>query len=88
MSRDHRKCLTLRSKSFSVIVQDSYTKLVLTKSYGGVFFYMSMKLYWAAATHHVINGGHFSSDIIGHKVFQAGLWWWPTVLKDAWLYAK
>ena len=32
-------------------------------------------------------GGHFSGEITGRKIMQAGLWW-PFVLRDAHKYSK
>jgi hypothetical protein len=37
--------------------------------------------------HNGVAGGHYVGEVTARKVWQSGLWW-PTVLRDAHLFAK
>lgn len=44
-------------------------------------------LYILQEAHMAIDDGHFSGDLTAQKVLQSG-YWWPTLFKDASLFAK
>ena len=84
-SVDQRRKFSLKSRPFLVIAGALYRKGVDQIIRRCVPDFEQDAVLQKA--HSGISGGHFSRDITGKKVLQAGLWW-PTVLKDAHEYAK
>lgn len=84
-STDQRRKFALKSKPFLVIAGALYRKGV-DQIIRRCVDEEEQKLVLQEA-HQGVSGGHFSGEITGRKILQAGLWW-PTVLKDAHTFAK
>lgn len=85
LSKDKRKKLALKSRTFMVIAGVLYKRgidQVIRRCVPDFEQVIVLK-----EAHQGIAGGHFSGEVTGRKIFQAGLWW-PTVIKDAHNFAK
>ena len=85
LSKDQRKRLALRSHTFMMIVGQLYMMGIDQVMRRCVRPHEQEAVLREA--HQGVSGGHFSGDITSQKIFQVGLWW-PTVIKDAWRFAK
>lgn len=85
MSKDKRKRLALRSRTFLISAGVLYKRGIDQVIRRCVPDFEQAAVLREA--HQGIAGGHFSREVIGRKIFQAGLGW-PTVLKDAHDFAK
>lgn len=84
MSKDRKKKVSLR-RSFLFIIGVLYKRGIDQESQRCVLDFEKIVL--PKDSHQGIESGHFSSEIIGMKIFQGGLWW-PTMLKDAHEFVK
>ena len=85
LSNDQRKRFVLKRKPFLVIARalyrreaDQFIRKCAPKEEQKVVL---------QEAHESSSGGHFSGEITGRKILQAGLWW-PLLLKDAHTFAK
>ena len=85
MSVDQRRKFVLKSKPFLVIAGGLYRKGIDQIICRFVPDFEQSAVLQEA--HGGISGGHFSGDITEKKILQSGLWW-PTVLKDAHMFAR
>ena len=84
-TRDQRKRLALRSRTFMVIAGQLY-KMGIDQVMRRCVRPHEQEAVLAEA-HQGVCGGHFSGETTSRKIFQAGLWW-PTAIKDAYRTAK
>ena len=85
MGKERKKKIALRSRTFQVIAGVLYKRgidQVVKRCVPDFEQRIVLK-----EAHQGIAGGHFSREITGKKIFQAGIWW-PAVLKDAHEFAK
>lgn len=85
MSKDRKKKVALKSRTFQLIAGVLY-KRGIDQVVRRCVPDHEQKIVLQEA-HQGIAGGHFSGEITGKKIFQAGLWW-PTVLKNAHEFAR
>ena len=84
-STDERRKFVLKSKPILVIAGALYRKGIDQIIRRCVPEFEQIAILQEA--HEEISRGHFSGDITGKKILQAGLWW-PTVLKDSHEHAR
>ena len=81
-----RRALRLKSTSYQII-----NGVLFRKNYDGVFLRCleredATKVVKELHDHSV--GGHFSRDTTDHKILRAGIYYWPTLFKDAHNYTR
>jgi hypothetical protein len=86
LSKAERKRLGVRSRAFSLMNDNLYHQ-----SADGIICRHVVRQDERAEVlrecHSVVAGGHYAREVTARKVWQSGLWW-PTVLRDAHLFAK
>jgi hypothetical protein len=85
LTKAERKRLGVRSRAISLLNHNLYHK-----STDGVWrrvVRMDEQEEVLRECHSGVAGGHYAGDVTARKVWQSGLWW-PTVLRDAHLFAK
>jgi hypothetical protein len=85
LSKAERKRLGVCSRAFSLMNDSFYHK-----SADGVWRRVVRKDEQEDVLrecHSGVAGGHYAGEVMARKVWQSGLWW-PTVLRDAHLFAK
>jgi hypothetical protein len=85
LSKAERKRLGVRNQAFSLINDNLYHQLG-----DGIWrrvVCQDEREEVLRECHSGVAGGHYTGDVTARKVWQSGLWW-PTVLRDAHLFAK